>query len=234
MLQKGIEAMRAPSIMRTGLALCLGAVSLAAVVEAEIIRFDSAKPGSLPAGWTVVMTHAGGAPKWEVRKDASAPSKPNVLAQVSADGTDTRFPMAILDRANCRDGEVSVKFKTVAGKSEQTAGLVWRYRDANNYYLVRANALENNIVMYKVEGGNRILLAPRGKPPKTNGVRHRIPARTWSILKVSFRKSRFEVYFDHRKVFEAEDFTFAQAGKVGLWTNADSVTYFDDFQVSGR
>jgi hypothetical protein len=142
--------------------------------------------------------------------------------------------MAIFNPAICRDGEVSVKFKTVSGKADQTAGLVWRYRDPNNYYLVRANALENNIVMYKVEAGNRILLAPNGRPPKTFGVRHRIPSRTWSILKVSFKKSHFEVYFDHRKVFEAEDSTFAQAGKVGLWTKADSVTYFDDFQVSAK
>jgi hypothetical protein len=205
-----------------------------ALTGAEIIRFDSALPGSLPAGWTVVMTHTGGAPKWEVRRDASAPSKPNVLAQVSADGTESRFPMAILDTAIFRDGEVSVKFKTVSGKADQAAGVVWRYRDADNYYLVRANALENNIVMYRVVGGQRTPLIPRGKPPKTYGVRHRIPARTWSILKVSFKKSRFEVYFDHRKVFEAEDATFAQAGKVWLWTKADSVTYFDDFQVSGK
>ena len=220
--------------MSTGLALCCLGLCLAALAEAEVVRFDSAQPGSLPNGWTVVMTHTGAAPKWEIRKDASAPSKPNVLAQVSADGTDSRFPMAILNTAVCRDGEVSVKFKTVSGKAEQTAGLVWRYRDPNNYYLVRANALENNIVMYKVEGGNRILLTPNGKPPRTNGVRHRIPSRTWSILKVRFRKSHFEVYFDHRKVLEAEDSTFAQAGKVGLWTKADSVTYFDDFQVSGK
>ena len=224
--------MRAPSTIRTGLALCVLALVLAALVEAEVIRFDSAQPGSLPTDWTVVMTQTGVAPKWEVLKDASAPSKPNVLAQVSADGTDSRFPMAIFNPALCRDGEVSVKFKTVSGKADQTAGLVWRYRDPNNYYLVRANALENNIVMYKVKAGNPILLAPKGRPPKTYGVRHRIPPRTWSILKVSFKKSRFEVYFDHRKVFEAEDSTFAQAGKVGLWTKADSVTYFDDFQVS--
>jgi hypothetical protein len=127
-----------------------------------------------------------------------------------------------------------VKFKTVAGKTDQAAGLVWRYRDPNNYYLVRANALENNIVMYKVQNGNRISLDPKGKPPKTYGVRHRIPSRTWNILKVTFKKSRFEVYYDHRKVFEVEDSTFTQPGKLGLWTRADSVTYFDDFQFSGK
>jgi len=205
-----------------------------ALTGAETIRFDSVRPGSFPSDWTVAMTHNGGAPKWEVRRDASAPSKPNVLAQVSADRNDGRCPLAILNTANFQDGEVSVKFKTVAGKMDQAAGLVWRYRDPNNYYLVRANAIENNIVMYKVENGNRTSLDPKGKPPKTYGVRHRIPSRTWNILKVSFKKSRFEVYFDHRKVFEAEDSTFTQPGKVGLWTKADSVTYFDDFQFSGK
>jgi hypothetical protein len=202
---------------------------LASLAGAETIRFDSAPPGSLPAGWTVVMTHAGGAPKWEIRQDASAPSRPNVLAQVSSDRSDGRFPMAILNSANYRDGEVSVKFKTVAGKTDQAAGLVWRYRDPNNYYLVRANALENNIVMYRVENGKRISLAPKGKPPKTYGVRHRISSRTWNILKVTFKTSRFEIYYDHRKVFEAEDSTFTEPGKVGLWTKADSVTLFDAF-----
>jgi len=207
---------------------------LAAMVGAETIRFDSASPGSVPAGWTVVMTHAGAAPKWEIRQDASAPSRPNVLAQVSSDRSNGRFPMAILNTVSCRDGEVSVKFKTVGGKTDQAAGLVWRYRDPNNYYLVRANALENNIVMYSVEDGKWIPVAPKGRPPKTYGVRHKIPSRTWNILKVTFKKSRFEVYYDHRKVFEAEDSTFTQPGKVGLWTKADSITYFDDFQFSGK
>ena len=220
--------------MRLSLAFWLAGWGLASMTGAETIRFDSAPPGSLPAGWTVAMTHAGEAPKWEIRHDSSAPSKPNVLAQLSADRTDARFPMVILNNVNCRDGEISVKFKTVAGKTDQAAGLVWRYRDPDNYYLVRANALENNIVMYRVEGGNRVSIAPRGKPRETYGVHHRIPARTWSVLKISFKKSRFEVYFDHRKVFESEDSTFTQAGKVGLWTKADSITYFDDFQVLGK
>lgn len=206
---------------------------LAARAGGEIIRFDSTQPGSLPAGWTAV-THDGGAPGWEVRRDTSAPSKPNVLAQVPGDSNNSRFPMAIFNKADYRDGELSVKFKPVAGRADQAAGIVWRYRDPDNYYLVRANALENNIVMYRVQDGHWIPLVPRGKPRESYGVRHRIPAHTWSILKVSFRKSRFEVYFDHRKVFEAEDSTFAQPGKIGLWTKADSVTYFDDFQFSGK
>lgn len=212
----------------------LGIIGLAAVANGDTIRFDAGQPGSLPAGWTVVMTYPGPAPKWELRRDASAPSKPNVLAQESADKSGGQFPLAILNTANYRDGEVSVKFKTLSGKTNQAAGLVWRYRDPENYYMVRANALENNIVLYKVQDGHWTSLTPKGRPAKTYGVRHRIPARTWNILKVSFRKARFEVYFDHRKVFEVEDATFSGPGKVGLWCKADSATYFDDFQFAGR
>ena len=202
--------------------------------SAETIRFDVNTPGSMPAGWTVVASTTGPPPKWEVLKDPTAPSKPNVLGLVSSKGGNSHFPLVILDKADYKDGEVSVKFKTVAGKNDQAAGLVWRYRDASNYYLVRANALENNIVMYKVEDGRWLSLTPKGKPVRGDGVAHRIPSRTWSILKVSFKKSRYEVYFDHRKVFEAEDATFMGPGKVGLWTKANCVTYFDDFQFSGK
>jgi hypothetical protein len=112
------------------------------------------------------MTHKGGPPKWEVFEDNSAPSKPNVLAQVSNDRTAGRFPLAIWDRASVKDGVLTVKFKAVSGGVDQGAGLVWRYRDANNYYIVRANALEDNVVLYKVENGERRSLAPKGGRPR--------------------------------------------------------------------
>ncbi|MBI1955170.1 MAG: hypothetical protein HYS38_02140, partial [Acidobacteria bacterium] len=113
---------------------------LASIAHAETINFDSVSPGSLPSGWTSAMTHTGGAPKWEVLKDDTAPSKPNVLAQTSTDRTSGRFPLAILDRASSTNGEISEKFKPISGQVDQAAGLVWRYRDENNYYIVRANA----------------------------------------------------------------------------------------------
>jgi hypothetical protein len=99
------------------------------------------------------MTHAGGSPKWEVRPDNTAPSKPNVLAQLSNDPTDGRFPLAILDKANFKDGELSVRTRAISGHVDQGAGLIWRYRDPNNYYLVRANALENNVTIYHTVKG---------------------------------------------------------------------------------
>jgi hypothetical protein len=127
-----------------------------------------------------------------------------------------------------------VKFKPVSGEIDRAAGLVWRYRDENNYYIVRANALEDNVVLYKVVDGKRTSLAPEGTPPGTYGVDREVPAGRWSALKVVVEGSRFTVLFDGEKLFEVEDGTFTGAGRVGLWTKADSVTYFDDFEVRAK
>ena len=196
---------------------------------AETVHFDAA--GGVPTGWTTGMTHKGGAPKWEIVRDASAPSAPGALAQTSTDSTGGRFPFAIYERASLRDGSVSVRFKAVSGKVDQAAGLVWRFRDADNYYLVRANALENNVVLYKVEKGERISLAPKGTPSKTYGVKQPVPKQTWSTLRVDFTGKLFIVFFNGQKIMEVEDSTFLEPGKTGVWTKADSVTYFDDFEV---
>lgn len=212
----------------------LVALSATLACFAETIDFDKATPGAVPPGWTVAMTHKGGAPKWEVIKDDSAPSKPNVLGQVSNDRTGGRFPLAVYDKASVKDGTLSVKFKAISGSADQAAGLVWRYKDPDNYYIVRANALEDNVVLYKVEKGERIALAPKGTPSKTYGVKHRVPKQTWSTLSVAFQGNVFTVSCDGQKLFDVEDSTFTAAGKVGLWTKADSVTYFDDFQFEGK
>ena len=198
------------------------------------VKFDKEKPGEVPRGWQVAMTHDGGAPKWEIVEDASAASPRRVLAQTSTDNTSGRFPLAVYQRVVTTDGSVSVRFKPVAGERDQAAGIVWRYQNPDNYYIVRANALEDNIVLYKVEGGKRISLEPKGTPSKTYGVKHKVPKQAWSKLKVVFRGPVFEVYFGEEKVMEVEDRTFGGAGKTGLWTKADSVTYFDDFQVEKK
>jgi hypothetical protein len=212
----------------------LSAFVLAALCGAQTITFDSAAAGSVPSGWTVPMTHTGGAPKWEVLKDDTAPSKPNVLAQTSADPTAGRFPLAIYEKVSLTNGALTVKFKPVSGSGDQAAGLVWRYKDPDNYYIVRANALEDNVVLYKVEGGKRISLAPKGTPTKTYGIKHPVAKQTWSTLRVEFEGNLFTVLYDGKKLFEVEDATFTGPGKVGLWTKADSVTYFDDFQIESK
>lgn len=212
--------------------LCLTCLAVSA--WGQTISFDSAKPGSLPRDWTVAMTHEGGAPKWEIVADPSAPSKPNVIAQTSTGNTSGRFPLAVYDGSVVTNGSVSVRFKPVSGERDQAAGIVWRYKDPDNYYIVRANALEDNVVLYKVESGKRISLEPKGTPSKTYGVRHKAPKQTWSTLKVDFDGTRFAVLFDGAKIMDVEDATFSSAGKTGLWTKADSVIYFDDFHVDKR
>ena len=204
------------------------------LIQSQSVTFDEEKAGSVPSGWTTAVTHEGARPRWEVVPDASAPSKPNVLAQLSSEPARAQFPLVILEAVSLENGEIEVKFKPVSGEVDRAAGLVWRYRDENNYYIVRANALENNVVLYKVADGKRASLAPKGTPAGTYGVDCEVPAGHWSALKVVVEGSRFTVLFDGEKLFEVEDGTFTGAGRVGLWTKADSVTYFDDFEVRAK
>jgi hypothetical protein len=131
------------------------------------------------------------------------------------------------------DVDVSVKYKPVSGREDQAAGLVWRYRDPNNYYIVRANANENNVVLYKVENGVRTDLPLIGKG-RTYGMKAQIPSGQWGVLRVVASGPLFEVYSNGVKLFEVKDTTFPGPGKVGLWTKADSVTLFDDLTFSGK
>jgi hypothetical protein len=192
----------------------------------RVITFDNAQLGRTPPDWTVAMTNHGRPPRWEIVKDLSAATQPYVFAQVSTDPHRDRYPLAIFNDITFRDGEVSVRLKPVSGREVQAGGLVWRYRDENNYYLARANALEKNVQVFKVENGIRT--------PIMAGVHHEIPTNAWSILKVSARGNRFQVYMDHRRILQGWDNTFMSGGKVGLWTVADSVTYFDDFRVTPK
>jgi hypothetical protein len=189
----------------------------------KVVNFDSCKIGQAPPGWTVENAGTGRTPGWEVRKDQTAPTQPYVLAEVSANSQSSASPLAILNDLSARDADVSVRIKPISGRQGLAGGVVWRYRDENNYYVARANALENTVSVFKVENGRKI--------PILSGVRHPIPANSWSILKVSVRGSRFQVFVDHRRVLEGRDNTFSKAGRVGLWTLGDSTVYFDDFRV---
>lgn len=195
---------------------------------ARVVTFDSFAVGKTPPGWTVAMTNRGRAPQWEIRRDGSAATQPYVLAQISTDSNGERSPLAILDNMRLRDGEVSVRFKPVSGHEEQAGGVIWRYHDPNNYYVVRASALEKNVDVFKVQNGKFIRIHP--------GVKHDLPGNGtgWSILKVLVRGNRFQVFLDHRRILQGTDNTFVGEGGVGLWTGADSVTYFDDFRVYAR
>jgi hypothetical protein len=138
--------------------------------RSQVIRFDREILGRLPAGWAIETTHPGASSRWESIRDESAPSPPTVLAQLSQDKAAGRFPLAIWNGVSLQDGKVSVAFKAVDGSIDRAAGIVWRYQDPNNYYIVRANALENNVVLYKVEKGIRTSIAPKGLPSRSYGV----------------------------------------------------------------
>jgi hypothetical protein len=187
--------------------------------------FDSDPVGGLPKGFHAGLTGGGGKVEWVVKADDSAPSKPNVVAQTSADRTDYRFPLLIADEAAFRDLDLSVKFKAVSGKVDQAGGLVFRLKDANNYYVVRANALEDNYRLYHTVAGRRVQFA---------GVNLKVTPNVWHELRVEAVGNKITCYYDGVKKIEARDNTFKDAGKIGLWTKADSVTYFDDLKVIAK
>jgi len=209
-------------LLMTALTASLG------VARAEVFDFESAAIDSAPQGWTIAMTHEGGEPRWAV---VSTDERGKALAQLSNDSTSQRFPLAILTRDSIRNGTLSVRFKAISGRVDQAAGLVWRYKDENNYYVVRANALEDNVVLYKVESGNRVPISPLGRQGEY-GLPQDVATNEWHRLGVEFNGPKFSVSFDGTKIYEAEDATFMEPGRVGLWTKADSVTQFDDFEVA--
>ncbi len=195
------------------------------------IGFDQDLPGQVPAGWTSAITGEG-TPRWEVVTDATAPSRGQGLRQ-SAAVPKPSFPLCLKEEVLLRDGFVQAEFKTVSGEIDQAAGVVWRARDAANYYVCRANALENNVVLYKVQDGRRQALDIVGRTGGY-GVETKVAPGVWHTLRVEFAGARFRVVLDGNRLFEVEDATFGEAGRVGLWTKADSVTSFDDFRYAGR
>lgn len=203
------------------------------MVLAELIDFEAMDVRTPPRGWRLTMTDGGEPPRWQIASDSTAPAGAKVLAQLSDDPTSGRFPLAIHPSAQLENGAIAVRFRPVSGRVDQAAGLVWRYRDENNYYIVRANALEDNVVLYKVENGRRTPLGPVGRSDDY-GVKHPVPAERWSTLGVAFDGARFTVSFDGAPLFEVVDATFTEPGRVGLWTKADSVTYFDGFEIEDR
>ena len=200
-------------------------------VQAQKLTFDDQKAGEAPKGMTCALTGKGRPGTWLIQQDEGAPSKPLVLAQTDADATGYRFPHCVVDGLMARDLTLSVRFKPVSGAGDRAGGLVWRYRDADNYYVVRANALENNVVLYKVEGGRRTDLPLKGEG-RTYGKKTAVPSGAWSTLGVNVRGNLFEVVFNGAKLYEVEDATFTGPGQVGVWTKADSVTHFDDLKVT--
>ena len=199
-----------------------------------IVDFEGMAPGKPPRGFSAALTGKGAPPAWVIKEDPTAPTGPKVVTQTTSDKTSYRFPLCIYDAFTGKDPELSVSFKPISGRVDQAAGLVWRYQDANNYYVVRANALEDNVVLYKVEHGKRSDLKSKGAWLFSYGKDAPVPAQRWSTLRVTVRGQRFSVWLNGKHLFDVEDDSFSGAGQVGLWTKADSVTAFDSLTVQGR
>ncbi len=199
--------------------LIIASLSIASVTavmgQALTVNFDKDEAGKPPAGWTATQTGTGAA-KWTVIKDESAPSQPNALKQSGV----ATYPVCLRDDSRIKDGFVAVQFKPLAGREDQAGGVVWRAKDTNNYYVARANALEDNVTIYHTVNGRRT---------EKKRMSMKVTPGTWHKLRIDFQGSHFTVTLDGNKAFEWDDETFKDAGKVGLWTKADSVTLFGDF-----
>jgi hypothetical protein len=202
-----------------GITLSAATAALAAPPP-SVWSFDDAEVGAAPPGFDFMTTQGAPAGRWAIERDGE---KNRVLAQLDQDPTDRRFAMAVLRELAPTDVRLSVRGKAISGQVDQAIGLVWRWQDADNYYVARANALESNVRLYRVVNGNRIKFA---------GVENvEIAAGAWHTLAIEQVGARIRVSFDQRELFQAEDRTYAGRGRVGLWIKADSVTWFDDLQV---
>jgi hypothetical protein len=191
---------------------------------ARTFTFSKDSLDKIPAGWKAEHTGTGGGGIWKVVADSTAPSKKgHVLAQTGA-SPGSVFNLCVADDTNAKDVEVTVAFKANKGKKDQGGGIVWRYVDAENYYVARFNPLEDNYRLYKVVAGNRIQLAT-----KEDII---VPAGEWHSLTVKMVGDRIECFLDGKKHLESKDGTFPKAGKVGLWTKADAQTSFDQCIIS--
>ncbi len=182
---------------------------------ADTVDFDKDRPGTLPAGWVAGATGSGKA-RWAVEADATAPSAPHVLRQSGA----AAFPWCVKKDVSIADGFVEVKFKPIAGREDQAGGVVWRWQDGDNYYVARANALETNVSLYYTANGRRNTIKYVDAP---------VPGNVWHTLRVEFAGTKIRVVLDGKTYIEQENDRIAQAGAVGVWTKADSVTAFDNF-----
>ena len=213
--------------MRTTIASTWVLVLVVAHAASRTVDFSQDTVDQPPKGFQFGHTAGVGPPgKWVIQTDGSN----KVLAQIDADSTRSRFPIAVLSDLTATDVDLSVRFKPISGRVDQAAGLVWRYQNQDDYYIVRANALEDNVVLYKVAGGKRTDLPLKGAG-RTYGKKTEVPAGQWSTLRIVANGPLFEVYVNGSKLYEVEDRTFSSGGKVGVWTKADSVTQFDDLTV---
>lgn len=185
------------------------------------MTFDGDSLDASPMGFSFARTGGGAVGKWRVKAEPDTPSG-HVLAQLDADATNFRFPLAVANEPVLKDVRVSVRCKLISGRVDQACGLVARYRDENNYYITRANALEGNIRLYTVSDGKRSELASHDIEVTPNA---------WHDYRLEVQGDHLQVFWNSQRVLDHHDTTFADAGRVGVWTKADSITHFDDLRA---
>jgi hypothetical protein len=193
---------------------------LVALACAASWSFEKDEVGKAPAGFEFATTQKTPAGRWEVVQDGGN----KALAQLDKDETSKRYAMAVVKDASFKDLSLSVRGKPVSGEVDQAVGLVWRWQDADNYYVARSNVLEENVRLYRVVKGVRTQIATKENVALKTG--------EWHTLKVEHRGSKLAVFVGDAKLFEAEDKAIEAAGRVGVWIKADSVTWFDDLSAS--
>lgn len=191
--------------------------------------FQDDETGKLPSGWSQYYTGTGEKTDWKIQDDNGN----KVLAQLSEQDISGHYNEIVYDGFEMKNVELKVRIKGIKGKRDQGGGFVWRFIDADNHYIVRSNPLEDNVVLYKMENGKRTDLPLVGLG-KTYGVDVEPLGNGWNELKLTVVDNIFTVYLNNKQLFQVEDETFTAAGKIGLWTKADAVTYFDDFQVISK
>lgn len=217
-----MKVSRGPAI----LTVLFSVASFASAQRAPVKKFDfdGDTVGRPPAGFEFARTGQGAEGKWVVREDKDKPGN-RVLVQENADPTDYRFPLAVVKEGSYKDVTLAVRARPVSGEVDQGFGMVWRYKDANNYYITRCNADEDNCTIYHTVNGRR-------RPFQNKAIK--VAKNTWHTLKLEAAGNHFLVWFDGTKVLDATDDTFKDPGGVGLWTKADSVIQFDDFSIQGH
>ncbi len=188
-----------------------------------VFNFDRDALGKPPQRFSLAVTGEGAEIHWEVRQDPHAPSAPNILVQSGKASPGENFALALLDNVMLDHGEIAVRFKAQSGEEDQAAGIVYRYKDPQNYYVIRANSKEDNVALYRVKKGKRKLLDSKDVI---------VSPYTWHELRITFAKENYTALLDGELILGGKDSSFKDPGLIGLWTKSDSVMAFDDLRVS--
>jgi hypothetical protein len=217
---------RLSSLIAAGIALAVATVFIPAAASAQArttqIDIGAMRAGQSPAGFDFARTGGGGPGEWRVVADPTAAGG-KAIAQLSADTTDYRFPLAIYHPIDAGNVVVSLRFKPIRGSVDQAGGIVIRLKSPGDYYVLRANAREDNVNFYRVVDGSR---------GEIRGVDAKVARNVWHRLELRAQGDRFTALFDGNIIFTVRDGTFAGSGKVGLWTKADSVSEFDTIAIT--